>query len=389
MKIIPIIGLLFLIAAGYVMGCVFPPSHFFPTSGVSVTEVAEELRRGIEYIDEAINLTEQGQYDKAREMLENAKKSSDAIMGYVRPYEKGEKYLDTLTSCMNNLVHVTELSRTNNTAKTVEYIDKFLADFSDLENIGAELSDEKYPGIAEMLDIEKKRVNLKSIEYDMMDFKEEYGKNKTVLPPPISVKGELKEFKWKDHLGKEHSFKIKISERRYEKYDKSIHNVDVDEDYLNFITPDDRVIKEMAEWFNNNAYPDDKEDRANCILSFVQRCVPYVSETQAKEYCRYPIETIIEGGDCGDKSVLFLSILKAAGYDDIALIHFEDHAMGGIALEKELKRTENGVSLEENGRTYYVCETTEVGWSIGRIREEYMAKSPRCLVVSASKSQEP
>jgi len=376
------IGLIILLV-GYIIGCAFPPSYFFPTSGISANEVDEELSKGIEYIDEAINLSEQGQYDKARGMLENAKKSSDVVLKYIRPYEEGGKYLDTLTSCMTNLLYVMKLSKTNNTAETVEYINKFLSDFSNLENIGAELI-EKYPDIAERLNIEETMLNLKPVKYDMMDFREEYEKNATVPPPPISLKGELKEFKWKDHLGKERNFEIKISERRYEGYNKSPHNVVVDEDYLNFITPDDRIIKEMAEWFNNNVYPDDKEDKANCILSFVQRCVPYVPETRTKEYGRYPVETIIEGGDCEDKSVLFLSILKAAGYNDIALIHFEDHAMGGVALEEELKRTEKGVSLEKNGRTYYVCETTEKGWCIGRIREEYMTKSPRCLVVSSS-----
>lgn len=381
------IGLVMLLV-GYLIGCIFP---FSSTPGVpvavTVTEAAENLSKGINSTNAAINLTVQKQYDEARAMLNKSENSSRRAGEYLEPYNVEKEYLDNLIACINNLLRVINLSKTNNTAETIEYINKSLADFSDLENTCAELK--KYPGIAERLNIEETMVNLTPVKYDMLDFRAEYNKeNATALLPPISFdfEGGHKEFKWKDHLGKEGMFKIRISERRYERYNKSLHNVDVDEDYLNFITPNDRVIKEMAEWFNNNAYPNDKEDKANCILSFVQKCVPYVSETQAKEYCRYPIETMIEGGDCGDKSLLFLSILKAVGYDDIALIHFEDHAMGGIALEEELKRTENEAYLKKSGKTYYVCETTEEGWCIGRIREEYMAKSPRCLIVNTSKS---
>lgn len=330
------IGLIILLL-GYIIGCAFPPSHFLPASEVPVNEVDKELSKGIEYIDKTITLTEQGQYDKARELLNKSEKSSSKGGEYIEQYEVEKNYLDNLITCMNNLIHVMELSKTNNTAKTIEYINKFLADFSNLEDIGAELTDEKYPGIAERLNIEETMVTLKSIEYDMQDFKEESKKNATVLPPPISFEGELKEFKWKDHLGKEWSFEVKISNRKYEKYMKLSHEMKENKDILRFVTDKDAQINEIAEWFNNTY--SDREDEANCILSFVQECIMSIPEEDI-EYFRYPIETIIEGGDCEDKSILFVSIMKAEGYD-VALVTFPYHEMGGVALREELKRVEN------------------------------------------------
>jgi len=340
MKIRAIIGV-FLLVTGYIFGCVFPPTHFLPASEISVTEADEELSKSIEYIEKAINLAEQGQNNKALWTLRNAKVSSDAVLKHVRPYEEANKYLNILISSMNNLVQVMELSKTNNTAKSIEYINKFLSDFSNLENIGAEIAAE-YPDIAERLNIEEHMIILKPIKYDMEDFKDEYKRDKTVLPPPLSFEGELKEFKWKDHLGKEWNFKLKISDRRYEKYKNLSHGIGENKDIIKFVTYEDAQIKEIAERLNNTY--SDPEDKANCILYFVQSCVPSIPEEDI-EYFRYPMETIVEGGDCEDKSILFVSIMKAEGYD-VALINFPYHIMGGVALGMELKRVDNPYYVE-------------------------------------------
>ena len=352
------IGLIMLLV-GYIIGCAFPPTHFLPTSEISVTEVDKELSKGIEYIEKAINLTEQGQYDKAQEKLENANESSNTVLRYIRPYEEGGKYLRTLTLCMKNLVHVTKLSKTNNTAETIEYINKFLADFSTLEDIGAELTDGKYPGIAERLNIEETMVTLKSIEYDMQDFKEEYNKNKTVPPASISLVSYPREFSWKDHSGKEQKLNIRISERRYGKYGDMPHDIYGKENFQKYIYSNDTQIREIAKWFNTTY--SNPEDRANCILSFVQSCISY--EPEEKQYLRYPIETIKEGGDCEDKTILFVSIMKAAGYNDVAFIYFkEEHVMGGVALKDGLRSTKNPLYFPKRGMPrYYVCDNTGSG----------------------------
>jgi len=347
------IGLIILLV-GYLIGCAFPADIFLPGEQ-PVTGVDDDLNKGIGNTDRAINLTGQKQYDEARALLNESEKLSRKVGEYIEPYEVEKKYLDNLIPCMNNLIYVIEISETDNITRTIEYINRFLADFSNLENICAEIT-EKYAGIAERLNIEETMVNLKPVKYDMMDFKEEYNKNKTVPPASISPVCYPRKFRWKDHSGKEQKLNIGISDRRYGKYGDMSHDIYGKENFQKYIYSNDTQIREIAKWFN--ATYTDPEDRANGILSFVQSCISY--EPEEKQYLRYPIETIIEGGDCEDKTILFVSIMKAAGYNDVAFIYFkEEHVMGGVALKDGLRRTKGPLYFPKRGTPrYYVCDTT-------------------------------
>lgn len=384
MKIEVIIGLL-LIVVGYTMGYILPPTHFLPTLEIEISdnEVDNELIKGIGFVNESITFIEQKQYGKARGMIGNAKESSDAVLKYTNPYEDGRDYLDALISCIDDLAHTMELSDTNNNVEVIEYANKFLADFSNLSAANGTLT-VKHPDIAEKLNTKETMLNLRHLEYDMIDLIQEYEKNETALLLPISFEGHLKEFKWKDHLGKECNFKIKISERRYEKYvNNTSHEMKEDEDIFKFVTDEDAQIREIAQWFNNSTYPD-REDEANCILSFVQECVPTVSDGRA-ECFKYPIETLIYGGDCEDKSILFLSIMKAEGYD-VAFASYPQHWMGGVVLSGGIKRVKDpyfGIPIEGEQR-YFLCETLDdfdEGFKIGAIPEEFKKISPLILVI--------
>jgi len=359
-----LIGLIVIFLAGYILGYAYPPTYFLPNSE-NLDTVDKELSKSMEYIYRMINLTEQGKYDEAMGMLNKSEKSSDAVGEYIASYEKEKNYLDKLISCMKNLVYIVERSQTNKTEETVKYIDKFLSDFSELEDISSDI--EKYPVIAERLNIEKIMINLNSIKYDAMDFKKEIKQN--ITPSPITTKGYIKEFYWKDHLGKERILTTKISERRLDRYKNSPHAVYGN--YQDFVTYNDSQIKEeIANWFNDTYQ--DREDKANCILTFVQN-IQYVSEPEGEDYWKYPIETMIEGGDCEDKAILFVAIAKAVGYDT-ALILLEDHRIAGVVLEGPLKRTESSVYYPEGGKRYYVCETTKRGLHVGDILDKYRGK---------------
>lgn len=381
MKKIVIVGLFLIV--GCVLGYFVLQTLLLPPSEISVDNEAdvgldEELSKGVEFIDESINFIEQKRYEKAQEMIGSAKESSDILIGRTSHHEDGENYLNTLINCTDSLVHVMALSDTNDTVGTIGHANKFLVDFSNLKTIGTELTEE-HLGIAEKLNIEETMVNLRPIEYDIIDFKEEYETNKTPPLLPISFEGNPKEFTWKDHLGKKWSFKIKISERRYNKYINISHEVNESEDILKFVTAEDVQVREFAQWFNDTY--SDQEDKANCILSFVQECVPSIAEGR-DDYFKYPIETIIEGGDCEDKSILFLSILKAEGYD-VAFASYPQHWMGGVALKGDLKRVKNphsGIPIEGGG-TYYLCETLDKGFKVGYILEEYKNINPLMLVI--------
>ena len=104
-----------------------------------------------------------------------------------------------------------------------------------------------------------------------------------------------------------------------------------------------------------------KQDRIDFVLSFVQS-LPYTLDdvtTGYDEFRRYAIETLIEGGgDCEDTTILVGAILRGLG-EKTALIFTPGHIALGVSGNF------SGASVTHNGTTYYYCETTGTGWTVG------------------------
>ena len=113
------------------------------------------------------------------------------------------------------------------------------------------------------------------------------------------------------------------------------------------------VFKRHREW--------SKQDRVDFVLSFVQS-LPYTLDdvtTGYDEFRRYAIETLIEGGgDCEDTTILVAAILRGLG-EKTALIFTPGHIALGVSGDF------TGASVTHNGTTYYYCETTGTGWTVG------------------------
>lgn len=113
------------------------------------------------------------------------------------------------------------------------------------------------------------------------------------------------------------------------------------------------VFKQHREW--------SRQDRIDFVLSFVQS-LPYTLDdvtTGYDEFRRYAIETLIEGGgDCEDTTILVGAILRGLG-EKTALIFTPGHIALGVSGNF------SGASVTHNGTTYYYCETTGTGWTVG------------------------
>jgi len=143
-------------------------------------------------------------------------------------------------------------------------------------------------------------------------------------------------------------------------------------------------------------------------LKFVQN-IPYQTDTEYLENlrskyggysdhwnstntCRYtdywklPIETLWDGkGDCEDFSILFVSIIKAMGYDAVFYCvdksTSERHFGAGVAVPGG-----SGVSTVYNGKTYYYCEATfeSLGfqiwnnYNVGQMYNGYSVEDIQC-----------
>jgi len=308
-----------LICISFILGYTLGNFQIFSHS----TEFTDKFDESLKYLLEAKSLIEDGRYIEAMNMLNESKIAIYDFEEHIRPYNMEVRYLKCLTFCIEDLID----AMNNPSIEKIKRLNESLGDF-------LKIADEiqEYPEVAEKLEklgADRIIAELKSLRYDIMDY---YMEEAAKHEQHISLEGFIKEYKWKDHLGKEWRLIVKVSERRYEKYKNATHEIGKE---INFVTDDDYLIRDIAEFFDHTYI--DEEDKANCVLSFVQKSIPSIPEET--EYFKYPIETLVEGGDCEDKSILFVTIMKILGYDT-AFITFPYHEIAGISLS-EIKEVEN------------------------------------------------
>lgn len=135
-----------------------------------------------------------------------------------------------------------------------------------------------------------------------------------------------------------------------------------DRDYVaNYHTVWDGTLREVMEVLSVYGQGMDRTEFARLILSFVQN-IPYITDEEStghREYWKYPLETLWDGGgDCEDSAILCDTLLMMAGYD-VAFILFQDHAMSAVSVDVD------GHHVEQDGIEYVMCETTNV-WEMGQ-----------------------
>jgi hypothetical protein len=157
------------------------------------------------------------------------------------------------------------------------------------------------------------------------------------------------------------------------------------EEYLEYIEPDDRMVRALAEIleFYSKAGAFTDNDRVSFALRFVQE-MPYTSdhETRGDNFPRFPVETIAEGGgDCEDTCALFASIVgndETFNYGTSLIIVNEDHMAVGVTGSEGV----GGVYFELLGKRYYYCETTGKGYAIGELPDVYEGADFRLIEIA-------
>lgn len=124
----------------------------------------------------------------------------------------------------------------------------------------------------------------------------------------------------------------------------------------NYHTVDDGTLLELMGMLSAHGSGMDRTEFAGFVLSFVQT-IPYVTDEDSvgeREYWKYPLETLWDGGgDCEDSTILYDTLMLMAGYD-VAFVLFQDHAMSAVSVDVD------GHSLTRDGIVYVFCETTTV-----------------------------
>ncbi len=143
---------------------------------------------------------------------------------------------------------------------------------------------------------------------------------------------------------------------------------------------DDTFIEQLISEFERVAQKEGFSDlqKVELATSFVQS-LPYTADsvtTSYDEYPRYPIETLVDyGGDCEDTSILTASLLSQLGYGVVLIIYPREHAAVGVLGGEGIY----GTYFQHNEGKYFYLETTDTGWGIGIIPEEYKDATARIL----------
>lgn len=153
-------------------------------------------------------------------------------------------------------------------------------------------------------------------------------------------------------------------------------------------TTKDTYVRMLAEKLNEttNDLGYESFDQVSFILAFVQS-LPYTSDSVTTGYDnfpRFPIETLVDdGGDCEDTAILFATLTLILGYGTV-YINPEGHLAVGI-LGNDL----DGSYYTYNGKTYYYCETTGDGWTIGELPAEWKDETAHIYTINTNQQYIP
>lgn len=103
--------------------------------------------------------------------------------------------------------------------------------------------------------------------------------------------------------------------------------------------------------------------------NFVQS-IEYVDDMTSTGYTdfpKYPLETLYDQcGDCEDSSILLGALLKELGYGCI-FIELPEHVAIGVKATDDAP----GTYYDYNGSHYLYIETTNSGWDIGTLPDDF------------------
>ena len=170
---------------------------------------------------------------------------------------------------------------------------------------------------------------------------------------------------------------LSIPYQKYDSYHKQSHphwDTDNLEYARNYLTPNESEINQIVT--SVKGLTQSQEELANSLLNLVQDKgqglnIRYYPTTESK----YPIETLVEmGGDCDTHSILYGTLMKAAGFEVLLLLSNEKlsdgtkHVAIAVHLENPPVYSLNDYEdlvLNYNGKNFYYAETTNAHWRVG------------------------
>lgn len=137
-----------------------------------------------------------------------------------------------------------------------------------------------------------------------------------------------------------------------------------------FTTTEDPYLQTLVAKINQTATAQGYNpiQEVNFALAFVQS-IPYATDlnsTGYSDYPRFPVQTLVDDiGDCKSHSILFATLTLMLGYGAV-YINPPDHLAVGV-----LGNNLGGTCWTYDNQTYYYCETTASGYTIGQLPQQF------------------
>jgi hypothetical protein len=150
-----------------------------------------------------------------------------------------------------------------------------------------------------------------------------------------------------------------------------------------FTTTEDSYLRSLVAKLNATASQQGYSpyQEVNFVLAFVQS-IPYATDlnsTGYQDYPRFPVETLVDNvGDCKSHSILFATLTLMLGYGAV-FINPPDHLAVGI-----LGNNLQGTYWTYDNQTYYYCETTGEGFTIGELPAQFDGESAYVYPINTS-----
>jgi len=222
------------------------------------------------------------------------------------------------------------------------------------------------PGSAVETETVKKPAHTSNSYFD--ERKPDYSLINTYTEDPVTI-----EFTWTSFEGLYYATICYTIDEKLYTYFRSLSRYYGNDEYVNYIDDpiNDKYIEMIVENLDTIAGKRDYTDgeRVREAIAFCQS-FEYETDndtTDHMEWPKYPVELLYDRtGDCEDSAILMVGILRKMGYG-CALIKFDDHIAVGLKGDDSL----NGSYYDYEGEKYYYVETTNKGWYIGEIPDEY------------------
>ena len=159
---------------------------------------------------------------------------------------------------------------------------------------------------------------------------------------------------------------------------------------IEYISSNETIIKQIVLTIRNQT--NSEEELANALLDFVQDKGHSLSIRYYPTFeLKYPVETLVEmGGDCDTHSVLYATLMKAAGFKVLLLYSNKKLSDGQYHVATAIHLAnppENSLpdyadsSYTYGGEEYYYAETTMSHWRVGDLPTKYKDVTFRSLPV--------